>query len=136
MGAVTSRYQGGLPGVTAGVDDLPALDGLAVGEAREDHLGPYGPFAGRGLPPGERQAHGDHVPFHHDGLDVDPHVGELLLQAREGALHPLGTATDAGRLRVKLVVVGVQLVGQIQPLPIDHLFEDAAHDGLVLLGAH
>jgi hypothetical protein len=84
----------------------------------------------------EGQAYGDRVPFRHHGLDLDPDVGEPFVQAREGALHPFGTATDSGRLGVKLVLFGEQLVSQIQFLPVYHLVDDAPLDGLVLRGSH
>jgi hypothetical protein len=92
--------------VPPGIRNLPTLHSLALGEAREDHLGSRGPFAAGRVGTAEGQAYGDHVPFRHRGLDLDPDVGELFVQAREGPLHPLGTATDSGRFGVKLVLFG------------------------------
>jgi hypothetical protein len=84
----------------------------------------------------EAQAYADHVPFRHHGLDLDPDVRELFVQAREGPLHPFRTTSDSGRFGVKLVLLGEQFVGQIQVFPVYHLIEDAPLDCLVLCGSH
>ena len=84
----------------------------------------------------EGHAYGNHVPFCNHGLDSNLDVRELIVQAREGPLHPFGTASYSGHFRVKLVLFGVQFVGQIQVLLIYHLVEDALQSGLVLRGSH
>jgi hypothetical protein len=75
-------------------------------------------------------------PFGHHGLDLDPDVGELFVQAREGTLHTFGSASDLGYVGAKLVLFGEQFVRQIQVLPIYHLVDDAPLGNLVLLGSH
>jgi hypothetical protein len=74
----------------------------------------------------EGQAYGDHVPFGHHGLDLDPDVGELFVQAREGTLHTFGSASDLGYVGAKLVLFGEQFVRQIQVPPIYHLVDGCA----------
>jgi hypothetical protein len=62
--------------------------------------------------------------------------GELLVQAGEGALHPLGAAGDPGRFGVELVLLGEQLVGQVQVFAVYYLLDDAPLGCLVLLYGH
>ena len=97
--------------------------------------GQNGRLAGRRVGSAEGHADGDHVAFRHDGLDLGVDVGELLVKAGECLLHSLRPAPDPG-VRVEFVLCGVQLVGQIQALPIDDLVEDAPQDGLVVCGSH
>ena len=52
------------------------------------------------------------------------------MKAGECLLHPLGTAPDSG-VGVELVLCGVEVVRQMQGLPVDDLVEDALQDGFV-----
>jgi hypothetical protein len=58
------------------------------------------------------------------------------VQAAKCPLHSLGTAPDARRFGMKLVLFSVKLVRHVQILLVDHILHDSAHGGLVLSGFH
>ena len=129
-------YQGGLSGLRP-VSMISQLSTAFPAENRVKTIsGHDGSFTGGRIGTAVGKADSDHVLFRHDRLDRHSDVGKLLVQAREGPLHSLATATDARRFGVKLVLVREELVGRVQVLLVDHMLHDSAHGGLVLGGSH